>query len=135
MFSTSEKVLMLVLAVLLVVACYYFLVVKNVADTIAANEDRLADYRDQHQRAGDAGGRSRAHEGRAGGVGRRRHAARAAVYDNIRNELNELNALMGGDHVQPLVRAAHRGGQAGALRGDRSFTVPITRLRWTWCAS
>ena len=39
-FSTSEKVLMLVLAVLLVVACYYFLVVKNVADTIAANEDR-----------------------------------------------------------------------------------------------
>ena len=40
-FSTSEKVLMLVLAVLLVVACYYFLVVKNVADTIAANEDRL----------------------------------------------------------------------------------------------
>ena len=42
-FSTSEKVLMLVLAVLLVVACYYFLVVKNVADTIAANEDRLAD--------------------------------------------------------------------------------------------
>ena len=40
-FSTSEKVLMLVLAVLLVVACYYFLVVKNVADTIAANDQFL----------------------------------------------------------------------------------------------
>ena len=74
-FSTSEKVLMLVLAVLLVVACYYFLVVKNVADTIAANEDRLAEL----EALGEAG-----------------TLPVVAVYDNIRNELNELNALMGG---------------------------------------
>ena len=80
-FSTSEKVLMLVLAVLLVVACYYFLVVKNVADTIAANEDRLADIEisinAQEMLAAD-------------------RARMMAVNDNIRNELNELNALMGG---------------------------------------
>ena len=81
-FSTSEKVLMLVLAVLLVVACYYFLVVKNVADTIAANEDRLADIEisinAQEMLAADG------------------TLPVVAVYDNIRNELNELNALMGG---------------------------------------
>ena len=84
-FSTSEKVLMLVLAVLLVVACYYFLVVKNVADTIAANEDRLADIEisinAQEMLAADRA---------------RMKAELEALGDNIRNELNELNALMGG---------------------------------------
>ena len=39
----SSKTNLFTRSELLVVACYYFLVVKNVADTIAANEDRLAD--------------------------------------------------------------------------------------------
>ena len=93
-FSTSEKVLMLVLAVLLVVACYYFLVVKNVADTIAANEDRLADIEisinAQEMLAAD---RARM---KAEALGEDGTLPVVAVYDNIRNELNELNALMGG---------------------------------------
>ena len=40
-FSTREKVLILVLVALLLVACYYFLVVKNVADTKAENDLQL----------------------------------------------------------------------------------------------
>ena len=59
-----------------------------------------------------------------------------AVYDNIRNELNELNALMGGattynlSFAQPTV-------EDKLVRREVtvSFTCPITRLRWTWCAS
>ena len=89
-FSTSEKVLMLVLAVLLVVACYYFLVVKNVADTIAANEDRLGGH--AHQLAAD---RARM-KAELEALGEDGTLPVVAVYDNIRNELNELNALMGG---------------------------------------
>ena len=95
-FSTSEKVLMLVLAVLLVVACYYFLVVKNVADTIAANEDRLADIEisinAQEMLAAD---RARM-KAELEALGEDGTLPVVAVYDNIRNELNELNALMGG---------------------------------------
>ena len=90
-FSTSEKVLMLVLAVLLVVACYYFLVVKNVADTIAANEDRLA-VNAQEMLAAD---RARM-KAELEALGEDGTLPVVAVYDNIRNELNELNALMGG---------------------------------------
>ena len=41
-FSTRETVLILILAVLVIVACYYFLVIKNVADTVAANNQQLA---------------------------------------------------------------------------------------------
>ena len=92
-FSTSEKVLMLVLAVLLVVACYYFLVVKNVADTIAANEDRLADIEisinAQEMLAAD---RARM-KAELEALGEDGTLPVVAVYDNIRNE---LNALMGG---------------------------------------
>ena len=90
-FSTSEKVLMLVLAVLLVVACYYFLVVKNVA-----NEDRLADIEisinAQEMLAAD---RARM-KAELEALGEDGTLPVVAVYDNIRNELNELNALMGG---------------------------------------
>ena len=89
-FSTSEKVLMLVLAVLLVVACYYFLVVKNVADTIAANEDRLADIEisinAQEMLAAD---RARM-KAELEALGEDGTLPVVAVYDNIRNELNEL---------------------------------------------
>ena len=91
-FSTSEKVLMLVLAVLLVVACYYFLVVKNVADTIAANEDRLADIEisvnAQEMLAAD---RARM-KAELEALGEDGTLPVVAVYANIRNE---LNALMG----------------------------------------
>ena len=85
-----------VLAVLLVVACYYFLVVKNVADTIAANEDRLADIEisvnAQEMLAAD---RARM-KAELEALGEDGTLPVVAVYDNIRNELNELNALMGG---------------------------------------
>ena len=46
-FSTREKVLILVLVALLLVACYYFLVVKNVADTKAENDLQLQEIQMQ----------------------------------------------------------------------------------------
>ncbi|MFQ9181282.1 MAG: hypothetical protein ACLR3C_16385 [Eggerthella lenta] len=134
-FSTSEKVLMLVLAVLLVVACYYFLVVKNVADTIAANEDRLADIEisinAQEMLAAD---RARM-KAELEALGEDGTLPVVAVYDNIRNEWNELNALMGGATTYNLVRAAHREDKLVRREVTVSLRCPITRLRWTWCAS
>ena len=94
-FSTRETVLILVLALLLVVACYYFLVVKNVSDTVAANNEQLAGIEMnigvQESLAAD---RARM-KAELDELGDDETLPEVAVYDNIRNELNELNTLLG----------------------------------------
>lgn len=93
-FSTREKALILVLVVLLVAACYYFLVVKNVADTMAANEQQLADIQlEVDQQEALAAVRNRM-EAELAELGEQRALPEVAVYDNIRSELDELNGLM-----------------------------------------
>ena len=107
-FSTSEKVLMLVLAVLLVVACYYFLVVKNVADTIAANEDRLADIEisinAQEMLAAD---RARM-KAELEALGEDGTLPVVAVYDNIRVPLRDHRLLRDRRHVGRRYRGQRR---------------------------
>lgn len=93
-FSTRETVLILILAVLVIVACYYFLVIKNVADTVAANNQQLA----QIEASTDvqeslAVARTRMQEELAA-LGDNENLPEVAVYDNIRSELDELNALL-----------------------------------------
>lgn len=94
-FSTRETVLILILAVLLIVACYYFLVVKNVSDTVAANNEQLAGIEMnigvQESLAAD---RARM-KAELDELGDDETLPEVAVYDNIRNELNELNTLLG----------------------------------------
>lgn len=95
-FSTREKVLILILVVLLIGACYYFLVVKNVADTMAANEAALSETNLQIDRqTALAAARSRM-EQELEKLGPEQNLPEVAVYDNIRNELDELNALLSG---------------------------------------
>lgn len=94
-FSTRETVLILILAVLLIVACYYFLVVKNVSDTVAANNEQLAGIEMnigvQESLAAD---RARM-KAELDELGDDETLPEVAIYDNIRNELNELNTLLG----------------------------------------
>lgn len=93
-FSTREKWLILVLVVLLVAACYYFLVVKNVADTMAANEQQLTEIQMQiDQQTALAAARNRM-EAELAELGEEGTLPEVAVYDNIRSELDELNALL-----------------------------------------
>lgn len=94
-FSTRETVLIMILALLLIVAFYYFLVVKNVADTMAANDAQLAEINMnvavQESLAAD---RARM-KAELEQLGDNETLPEVAVYDNIRNELNELNGLLG----------------------------------------
>ena len=93
-FSTREKVLMLVLAVLLLAAAYYFVVVKNVADTVVANTAQLAEIQAETDiQSAMASERTRM-EAELAELGERQPLPEVAVYDNLRNELDELNALM-----------------------------------------
>lgn len=95
-FSTREKVLILVLVVLLVAACYYFLVVKNVADTKAENDLQLQEIQQQIElQTALATARTRM-ESELSELGDVEKLPVVATYDNIRNELDELNALLAG---------------------------------------
>lgn len=124
-FSTRETVLILILAVLLIVACYYFLVVKNVADTMAANNQQLAGIEMnidvQESLAAD---RARM-KAELDELGDDETLPEVAVYDNIRNELNELNTLLAGAATynlsfgQPTVE-----GELVRRTVAVSFTVP-----------
>lgn len=93
-FSGREKGLLLVLVVLLVGACYYFFVVKSVADTVAANEQQLEDIQLQvDQQTMLASVRQRM-QTELDELGRQQPVPEVAVYDNLKNELDQLNALM-----------------------------------------
>ena len=46
-FSTREKWLLLILALVLVAGAYYYLVVKNVTDTLIANQQQLEELQIQ----------------------------------------------------------------------------------------
>lgn len=95
-FSTREKVLILVLVALLLVACYYFLVVKNVADTKAENDLQLQEIQMQvDTQTALAMARTRM-ENELAELGDVEKLPVVAAYDNIRNELDELNTLLSG---------------------------------------
>lgn len=127
-FSAREKVLLLILAIVVVVGAYYFLVVKNVADTLAANQTELEEVQAQiDAQTALAQARTRM-ESELSELGDGQSLPEVAVYDNIRNELNELNGLMSSAASYDLTFDQPR------LDGDLvrrdvkvSFTVPDYR--------
>lgn len=124
-FSTREKVLILILAVLLIVAFYYFFVIRNVAETKAANEMELAEIEQQIDAQTALATVRQRMQSELEELGAEESLPEVAVYDNIRNELDELNALLAGTSTYDL-----KFGQP-VLEGDLvrrpvtvSFTVP-----------
>lgn len=124
-FSSREKGLILVLVIVLLVACYYFLVVKNVADTLAANEEQMDEVQQQiDQQNAVAAARNRM-QSELDALGEQRDLPEVAVYDNLRNELNELNALLSTATVYDLnFGQPERDGDLVRRAVAISFTVP-----------
>ncbi|WP_139651325.1 hypothetical protein [Raoultibacter phocaeensis] len=93
-FSTREKALILTLVVVLLVAAYYFLVVRNVAETRAANATAIEDVQTQIevQKILAQGREKMQHE--LDELGTLANLPEVAVYDNLRNELDELNGIL-----------------------------------------
>lgn len=120
--------LLLILAIVVVVGAYYFLVVKNVADTLAANQAEFEEVQAQiDAQTALAQARTRM-ESELSELGDGQSLPEVAVYDNIRNELNELNGLMSSAASYDLTFDQPR------LDGDLvrrdvkvSFTVPDYR--------
>ena len=94
-FSTREKALMLVLVIVLLVAAYYYLVVRNVADTQEANALALEEVQgDIDVQLAVAQTRAKM-EAELAELGTLSGLPQVAVYDNLRNELDELNRILG----------------------------------------
>ena len=91
-FTTREKALMLILAVLLLGCCYYLLVLKPSLDSIAASEAKLSELDSEItiQQAVSAKKtqlEQQIAEAEASGTPQKTLPA----YDNTKNEINELN--------------------------------------------
>lgn len=94
-FTTREKALMLILAVLLLGCCYYLLVLKPSLDSIAASEAKLSELDSEItiQQAVSAKKtqlEQQIAEAEASGTPQKTLPA----YDNTKNEINELNAIL-----------------------------------------
>lgn len=94
-FTTREKILMLVLAVLLLGCCYYLLVLRPSLDAITASETRLSELNSeimiqQAVAAKKADLELQISEAEASGASQKK----LPVYDNTKNEINELNVIL-----------------------------------------
>ena len=86
-FSAREKALILVLAIVLLVAAYYYFVVRSVAETQEANAAALEQVQSEiDTQLAIAQVRSKM-QGEL-------EKLEVAVYDNLRNELDELNKVL-----------------------------------------
>ncbi len=93
-FTKREKIMILVLAVLLVVASYYFFVVQNVALTKASNTAKLEEVQDQMTVQTTIASMRNKMEQELGSMGDVNSLPVIATYDNLRNELDELNGVL-----------------------------------------
>lgn len=106
-FSRREKIMVLILAVIAVIAFYYFAVVQTVASTTAANDAALADIEDQIAVQNVISEKYAKMEAELEGLGSLDQLPEVASYDNLSNELQELNGVL-----------------AAATSYDLSFTAP-----------
>lgn len=93
-FTRREKVMMLVLAVLLLTAAYYFFVVQNVASIKATNATQLQEVEDQIAVQNTISSMRSKMQQELDKMGDRRELPVIAAYDNLSNELDELNGLL-----------------------------------------
>lgn len=127
-FSTREKALILILVVVLLVACYYFLVVRNVADTLAANDTRMQDVQEQVDRQTALAEVRDRMRGELDALGDEDDLPEVAPYDNLRNELDELNGLLPQTTTYDLdFSQPERDGTLVRRAVSISFTVPDYR--------
>lgn len=93
-FSTREKALILVLVIVLLVAAYYYFVVRNVAETQEANAAALEQVQSEiDAQLAVAQVRSKM-QSELEKLGTLENLPEVAVYDNLRNELDELNKVL-----------------------------------------
>lgn len=93
-FSAREKALILVLAIVLLVAAYYYFVVRSVAETQEANAAALEQVQSEiDTQLAIAQVRSKM-QGGLEKLGTLESLPEVAVYDNLRNELDELNKVL-----------------------------------------
>lgn len=124
-FSTREKGLILVLVIVLLVACYYFLVVRNVADTLAANEAQMEVVQQELDQQNAVATVRNQMQSELDALGEQRDLPEVAVYDNLRNTLNELDALLSSATVYDLdFGQPERDGDLVRREVAISFTVP-----------
>lgn len=102
-----EKVLFIVLAIVLIGTAYYFGVIKNVADTQAANQEALIDTKGNIAVQEEIASRRASMKNRLDELGSLAAVPEVASYDNFNNEIAELNTVL-----------------AQALSYDLSFSVP-----------
>ncbi|MEG1561361.1 MAG: type II secretion system protein GspM [Raoultibacter sp.] len=126
-FSAREKVLLLVLSVLLIGACYYLLVVKNVADMKDNNAAQLEEVQMQID-AQQSLLLARSQMVKAlEELGPTEQLPAVAVYDNVRNEINELNAALAGASTSNLsFGQPELDGTLVRRAVSVSYTVPTT---------
>lgn len=93
-FSNREKALIGVLVVLVLVACYYFLVIRNVADTQDANAIELEDVNMQIDVQQAVAFARASMQGELEELGTLENMPVVATYDNLRNEIDELNKIL-----------------------------------------
>lgn len=93
-FSKREKGLLLVLVFVLIAAVYYFGVVVNVQNTKTANEQEIASIQDDiavQQRITELRTKM---ENELESLGSLSDLPQVAVYDNVSNEISELNGVL-----------------------------------------
>lgn len=123
-FSTREKGLLLALVVMLLVASYYFLVVRNVADTLAENQSRMEEIQQQIDQQTALATVRQKMQSELDELGEVKDLPEVAVYDNLRNELNELNSLMAQTTVYDVnFKQPERDGDLVRRAVSVSFTV------------
>lgn len=93
-FTTREKVMILILAILLIGVGYYFLVVKQTVEIRERNAAQLAEVQMQIDAQTAVLASNRSMEAQLEALGNRTELSVVASYDNVGNEVNALNAIM-----------------------------------------
>lgn len=93
-FTKREKIMLLVLAVILVAAAYYLFVIQSVANTKAANESQLQEVKGQIMVQEKITSMRSNMQGELDKMGDINNLPTIATYDNLSNELDELNTVL-----------------------------------------
>ena len=93
-FSTREKVLIGILVVILLIAFYYFMIVRGVSDRIESNEAELSEIQTELDIQNSIAAQRTKMEDELDSLGDSSNLAVVAVYDNFNNEFDELNGIL-----------------------------------------
>lgn len=93
-FTTREKVLVLLLAIVLVGAFYYFLIAKNFTGTLAYNTEQLAEVEDQIAVQTTIATLRESMQDELDGLETAEGLPEIATYDNVHNAVDELNVIL-----------------------------------------